>query len=291
MTNLTLLLLASAPAFATCTPVTGTRILGSDLARADARFSALPSGYAAAFAPSPGAKRVVTTSELDRLARANGMQFESAADICFEFPVHPLDKTAVLTAMRRSLPSGASLEILDLSKTDVPAGEIQFPIDTLEKQMWRGFVTYSENRRMPIWADVALSITRTSVVAAVDLPQDVPIDAASLRTVTTTTSTPSRTKVLGIDEIERLAPKVPLKAGSVIRPSDLVAPSAIRRGDTIRVEVQSGPARLHFDAVAETSARAGEIVELRNPLNGKTFKARIYSPSKAVVVIGGKQTQ
>jgi len=81
--------------------------------------------------------------------------------------------------------------------------------------------------------------------------------------------------------------KKPLKAGHVILRADLAEAPAIRRGDSIRVEVQSGPARLRFDAIAEESACLGHMVELRNPVNGKIFKARVDSPSLAVIVVNG----
>ena len=64
-------------------------------------------------------------------------------------------------------------------------------------------------------------------------------------------------------------------------------PPAVHRGDPVRVEVRSGAARLHFDAVAEAPASAGATVELRNPINGKTFKARLDSPRTAIVDLPG----
>jgi flagella basal body P-ring formation protein FlgA len=277
-------------AHAACVPVTGTRVFASDLARADSRFSALPSGLVAGFAPAPGTTRIFTATELTRFARANGASLDGPlADICFDFPVHPPTEESVIAAMRRSLPAGASLEVLSLSTNAVPAGDVHFPLDSLDGRHWRGFVSYNGNLRSAVWADVAISMDVTSVVAAVDLPQDIAIDAKSLRVAVAKTSNPRDISTLRIEDVVGLAPKTPIRAGAAIHHADLASPPAVRRGDSIRVEVTSGLAQLHFDVVAEAPARVGDILELRSPLNGKTFRARLDSPSKAVVIVGGNQ--
>jgi hypothetical protein len=69
-----LLLFLTLPAAvsARCLPVTGDRILGADLASANAKFAALPVSLQLGYAPAPGARRVFTSIELQRIARAGG---------------------------------------------------------------------------------------------------------------------------------------------------------------------------------------------------------------------------
>src|SRR5580704_15920199 len=71
-----LLLFLTLPAVisARCLPVTGDRIVGADLASADTEFATLPATLQLGYAPSPGASRVFTAIELQRIARANGIQ-------------------------------------------------------------------------------------------------------------------------------------------------------------------------------------------------------------------------
>jgi hypothetical protein len=57
----------------------------------------------------------------------------------------------------------------------------------------------------------------------------------------------------------------------------------------VRVEVRSGSALLHFDAVADAPAREGDMIELRNPVNGKSFRARLAGGQKAVLIVGEGQ--
>jgi hypothetical protein len=65
----------------------------------------------------------------------------------------------------------------------------------------------------------------------------------------------------------------------------LTQPLAVHRGEAVRVDVASGPARLHFEAVAESDAREGDFVALKNPLSGKTFRAKVGAGGKVSVVI------
>ena len=77
-----------------------------------------------------------------------------------------------------------------------------------------------------------------------------------------------------------------MKAGEPIPASLLTPPLAVKRGATVRVEVASGWARLHFEAIAESDAREGDMIALRNPVSGRTFRARVGAHGRATVVIG-----
>jgi flagella basal body P-ring formation protein FlgA len=298
MTKFPLLLAAiSGVAFASCIPVTGTRILGSDLAGADQHFSALPANLAVGFIPAPGTKRVYATLELQRLARANGIPVSPFEDICFELPMLRLAGEDANTAMRQSLPAEAVLKIVELAKFDVPAGLVEFPIEGLEPpapashgvQLWRGHVTYAETRHASVWARVEITVQYQAVVAGQDLPQDNPISAGSLR-VESRTGPPEREKpATRIEDVLGRIPRRALKAGSLIPLAVLADAPAVRKGDSVTVEVQSGLAHLRFKAIAEAAARDGDMVELRNPFNGKTFKARLDPGAKALIVITSGQ--
>jgi flagella basal body P-ring formation protein FlgA len=76
-----------------------------------------------------------------------------------------------------------------------------------------------------------------------------------------------------------------IKSGDVIPMAALTAAWDIRRGDPIRVEVRSGEAHLSFDAIAESPAREGDMVEIRNPGSGKIFRARLEQNGRAVIVL------
>ncbi|HEY4084720.1 MAG TPA: hypothetical protein VGM43_02225 [Bryobacteraceae bacterium] len=152
--RLLILAIGAAVAHAACLPVTGDRILASDLAHADARFAALPGTLPLAFAP-----HVFHVAELQRIARANDLAVTSLADVCFEMPLHAPAEPDFLDAMRRSLPPSAAITMVEMFPSPIPAGAIVFPATTREPQIWRGYVQYTPTRRFPIWARVSVSMT------------------------------------------------------------------------------------------------------------------------------------
>jgi flagella basal body P-ring formation protein FlgA len=291
-------LLSCTVASAACIPVIGSRILGSDLARADPHFSPLPATLAVGFTPAPGTKRVFTGLELQRLARGNGMSVDNPPDICFELQMRHVTEKDAAAAMRMSLPADASLKILELASFDVPMGPLEFPVTGLQPpapadhgaQLWRGRVKYAGNRETAFWARVELTVTFTAVIAAKDLARDVPISVGSVRIETRTGPINREIDATRMDEVQGRIPGRALKAGSTIPLNALADAPAVRRGDSVSVEVWSGPALLRFEAIAESTARSGDLVELRNPASGKTFRARLDAGPKALVIIAAGHT-
>jgi flagella basal body P-ring formation protein FlgA len=277
-----------------CLPVTGDRILGRDLALAYPAFASLPANLTVAYAPTPGTKRVFAQAELARIARANNINAAIPEEVCFGIPMHEIEDTDVLSSMRRSLTADAELSLVELPRTSVPVGRVEFPLTGLEPavkgtRIWRGFVAYGETLRMKIWARVNVCRRVEAVIAVSDLALNVTIDAAHLRLETVSAPVgPDQRVAQNMDQVLGRAPKRTISAGSTIPLAILDIPPTVRRGDTVKVEVRSGPARIQVDAVAESAARAGEIVQLRNPSSGKSFRARLEGSSKAVIVVAGQ---
>jgi len=294
--------LTAVTASAACLPVNGDRILGRDLAMADPKFSALPPAMQLGYAPVPGVTRIFAVAELQRIARANGIAWNDGSEVCFEIPTHAPADAEFIDSMRRSLPSAANLRLIEMGKAAIPPGRIEFPLAGLEPlaagndgvQLWRGFVQYTGTRRIPVWARVSVVLSYAAVIATHDLAANIPIDAAALR-VETKTGPLNRPPVAArVEDVSGRILQQPLKAGSEILLSFLDDPPAVRRGDSVKVEVVSGLAVLRFDAIAQSSAKSGELAELRNPLNGKLFRARIrpisgVPGSTAVIVVGAPQ--
>ncbi len=282
-------------ASAACLPVTGDRILGSDLARADQRFAALPATLQIGYTPVPGMNRTFAALELRQIARSNGIAWNDPGntEVCFELPMHAPTETEFTDSMRRSLPPAAELHIVEIGHAAIPAGKIEFPLTNLEPpntenaQLWRGFVQYTETRRLPVWARVIVTATRAAVIPTKDLAPEVPIEAASLRLETISGPLARESSATRIEDVAGRVVRRSVKAGSEIPISALEDAPVVRRGDIVRVEVHSGSAILHFDAVAESNARAGEFADLRNPESGRIFRARAEAGSKAVVIVAG----
>jgi flagella basal body P-ring formation protein FlgA len=289
-----LFLMLPAVVSARCLPVTGDRLLGADLASADTKFASLPAALQLGYAPSPGNSRVFTALELQRIARANGIQAADFNDVCFQIPLHVPTDAEFVEVMRPALPAGATLRLVDMARTAIPSGKLQFPLSGLEPaavgndgaQLWRGFVQYTDTRRIAIWARAVITATCITVVTRTALAADTPVDAASLEIETRTGPLKREPVASRLEQVAGRVIRRPLAAGAEIPLSLIDEPPAIRRGDLVRIEVRSGLAVLHFDAVAESTVRAGEYAGFRNPITGRTFRALAETGSKAVIVVG-----
>ena len=257
-----------ATCFGGCLPVTGNRILGRDLARADARFSALPADLTVGFAPSPGGSRIYPAAELERIARAHGILLPDAREICFELTMMQLKEDDVAAAMLRTLPSelkvtSQDLKILELSKSAVPAGELDFPLEGLEPagpttngvQLWRGYVKYADTRKAVCWARVALNTHYTVVIADKDLPANTPLNAASLRLESRTGPFQRSKTATRIEEVAGRVADRAVRAGETIPLAILAVPPQVRRGDPVTVDV---PERLRASPVRRRGGGFGQ---------------------------------
>ena len=108
-----------------CIKVEGDRILGSDMARADAAYAALPAGFVAGFSPFPGTRRVLDARLLAGIARSHGIPLETAAPLCFERATRVLEESQLQPALERALGQGTRVEIVDFSRYPVPDGELR----------------------------------------------------------------------------------------------------------------------------------------------------------------------
>jgi flagella basal body P-ring formation protein FlgA len=286
-------LLAGACA-AACFPSTTSRITGHDLALAQPAFAALPANYTVGIAPEPGMRRTFTAADLERIAAANRIPKTAFTEVCFEVPTRNLAEEDVLSAMKRVLPPQTELKIIEVSKGVEPAGNVEFALASLEppavdaggSQLWRGFVRYAETRKAPIWARVSVVEHFKAVVATRDFAPNTVLGSFGI-SVEARTGPPRRDKIaVNLADVAGRQLLRAIKAGDVIPLAALAPAWDIRRGDPIRVEVRSGDARLSLDAIAESQAREGDMVEIRNPGSGKLFRARLEQGSRAILIIG-----
>jgi len=277
-----------------CVPLSGDRILARDLASANSQFSALPSTLQLGYAPVPGSSRVFTVGELEQIARTGEVILSAPTELCFEFPLHVPVESEYLKPMRQALAPEASLQILEMSSASIPSGRVVFPASGLEpptghdkSQLWRGYVQYTESRRVPVWAKVAVSMTYSAVVARKELRAETTIDATSIQ-IETHTGPVSRIPSASLaDQVIGLVVRQTVIVGAEIPLSILEKPLVTRRGDLVKVEVQSGHTTLRFNAVAQSVSRAGEMADLLNPASGKHFRARVEAGPRAIIVVGG----
>jgi flagella basal body P-ring formation protein FlgA len=274
---LLILLAALAPGSAQCLPVSGERILAGDMARAVPVFAGIAPDLELGYAPAPGARRTYSGAELARLARRYGLAVDPGMEACFARPVETLTRDHVAAALLAAMPA-ARLEVLEFSHQPVPPGEVRFPLSGLGTSrpsesplLWRGAVSRPGQADFPVWARVRIRVSGRRTIAVETLPAGRPILRAEVREedYEGPPGFPDLSQVLG------RTPRRSIPAGAVIEVQWLEAPADVARGERVQVEVRSGRTRLLLEGQAQSSGRRGAVIAVRNPANGKVFRATV----------------
>jgi flagella basal body P-ring formation protein FlgA len=279
-----------------CQNISGERILGEDLARALPAFAAMPRDAVIGYAPAPGSSRILQYQELRRIGAKYGVSAPSDAQACFEWKLITLADGEVRSAMRRSFDSPtARIDVLALSKSQVPEGRLEFPLSGLSVStrvdpstpvIWHGYVAYSKSKRYAVWARVRVASTTTRVVAVETLIPGQSIRSQQVR-LETYDEFPLHNEVArNLEDVVGKAPRRGIRQGLPVLRTDLEDPPQVRRGEVVKVTAISGAAQVELEAVAQGSGKRGELINVANPRSGKTFAARVAGPGKAVVVLG-----
>jgi len=279
-------------AAAACVAVDGEKILARDLAPAAEAFQSLAPDTEISYAPSPGARRVLHAAELSRMIARHGGAPGMVREICVERATEKLTREALEAALA-SAAGGTSVELLDWSRYPVPRGELQFPPGGKSRLggrevLWRGYVGYGSSRRFAIWARVRISVRQRRVVARVALPAGKPIRPEQLGVEEVEASPFEARPKESVDAVAGWLPRRPVAAGTPILPGLLEAPQEIHSGDAVTVEVSNGLTRLSFDARAGAGGRKGDLIPVRNPATGRSFRARVEGAGKVTLAIAGQ---
>lgn len=272
---------------AACVSVAGPKITAQDLAQAVPAFVPAHASAAVGYTPAPGVQRMMHAAELRGLLRQQGFETESALkDVCFQRPVSALKDEDVAAAMRATLGDAATVEVVEVSKLPVPAGELVFPREQIGMPpvaLWRGYVRYDETSKFPVWARVKIAVPSTRVKAAEDLRPGVAIQAWQVRVESEAAFPDKRTTPESVLDAVGCIPRRLIPAQTPLWKDAIEPPLIIARGDKVTVAVRAGLARLSVVAEAEADGRRGDLIALKNLESGKTFRARVESPGRAAV--------
>lgn len=277
-----------------CEMIANDRILGEDLAKALPGFSKAPGDAVIGYSPTPGARRVFKSLELQRIGAPYGVSVAPDTEVCFEWTLQTLTPDVIRAAIRDSLQSPeAHVDVLAISREEAPAGTVNFPIAGLLASTlsgpdtpvtWRGEVIYHGSRKFSVWARVKISATMTRVVATQLVLPGQTVAANQVR-VETYDDFPLRNDIArSLEEVVGRMPRRPLRVGMPVFRPDLIEPLQVQRGDLVDVTAIAGAAQLRLPAIAETQGRQGDMISLKNPRTGNTFRARIEGKDKALVI-------
>lgn len=285
---------------ARCEPVEGDRIVAKDLAASLPGFAKLAPDTPIAPAPPPGVRRVFRPLEISALARRYSVDVDAPGELCFEYPVGPLDRVQALEAMRQTLADfpDTRIEIVETSLAPVPRGRIEFLRDglatpsVLASRMpveWRGNITYGESHRFSVSVRVLVSARLPRVVALARLKRGSPVIPDQIRVQMVEGFPGAGDLARAMDQVVGRVPLSDIAAGSDVHLAQLATAPDVARGDMVEVEVRSGAAHLVLTGKAESAGRAGDSIAIRNLSNNRIFQARIDGKDKAFVDAGRAQ--
>jgi len=284
----------------TCVPVEGDRILAGDLAAEIPAFAKWAPDTELGYAPAPGLRRVFRAAELERLARRQSIDAGPMADVCVEHPVTPLSPEVLQAALAAAAGDPqARIRLIDWSRYPVPRGSLEFPrtgaiaegTGPEARVLWKGFVRYGKSGRFSVWARARIETRAAQVSAREALPAGHAIAAGQLNLETVTLSPFGAQPAHTLAEVIGRIPRRPVPAGSPVFLNQLDVPPDIHSGDTVLVRVTSGLAGLALDGVAGGDGRRGDLIPVRNPATGRTFRARVESAGKVSVAVPFTQPQ
>jgi flagella basal body P-ring formation protein FlgA len=269
------------------------RILGKHLAGVLKEFLPLPPESFIGAMPPAGSKRTFHVPELTSLAQRYSIQLQSPREVCFEWPMEPLDQNRMLQAMRDSLNlTDARIEISETSRNDVPRGRLEFRRESLGRPaspaqidpvLWRGEVVYGRDHRYAVWAKVRVLAPCERTVALEDLKPGRMIEPRQFRVEQGECFPAPANAAQTTVSPAGMIPSRAINSGAEIRGELLSFPNDVNRGDAVHVEVRSGAAHVALTAKAETAGRAGDFIMLRNPSSNKLFRARVEGKDQVVV--------
>ena len=279
---------------AECIPIARDKIVARDLAAAVPAFSALDPETVIGFTPLPGVQRVLTSRELLVIAKRQGLETDTTiANVCVERAVQPLSLADLSAALTAALGiEDARLEILAYSNQAVPPGRLEFAVAGLNKPpadtpdapvIWRGRLVYDSERSLAIWAKVRIMVQRSAVMAVERIQIGATIRAEQLR-ISQIAQFPFSGHFL--DSMSQVAGKIArqtIGAGQPINPASLADAMEVQLGERVHVHVVDGLATLSLEAVAQSAGSRGDVISVRNPVTGKSFRGVVEDKGKVIV--------
>ncbi|HEY3441825.1 MAG TPA: flagellar basal body P-ring formation chaperone FlgA [Paludibaculum sp.] len=145
-----------------------------------------------------------------------------------------------------------------------------------------------EQRTAPFWAMVQVVISRPVVRAVRLIPVNALVSSEDLAEAVEQSSLLDATPPLRLADLVGKEARRRIDAKQVIQPTWIREPRLIRKGQAVRVLVESGQARVGLDGRALNSGSFGETLLVKNDENGRMFRAEVTGPGTVVVRMEAK---
>ena len=292
--NRSIILLANAAlllhASTECALISGARIRAEDLAPLAPAFAALPP--AQDLGPAPFGTMIRVFSRAQLAALLPGLTAELPASVCVQRKRGPIPpaawQSAVDDAMAKICPGTPwRAKILEVPNHLYPDGALAFTRSGLaasrgRENLWRGSLVLPGNATIPVWVRVDVESRRNALILLRALAPGELLTANDFREADIWA--PGLCSLApAINQVDGMAAKHALSAGSELRPEHLRRPPAISRGQSVELEVAACVARLRLPAVAARDADIGETVEFKSGWTGTKLIGRVTGAKTAKV--------
>lgn len=136
-----------------------------------------------------------------------------------------------------------------------------------------------------IYVPAEIAIFQKVLVTTRALAKGTQLRPSNVSTLETDVSKLGQGFLQSMDEIEGMAARRPLPAGTVLSPNQVISPRLVRRGDRVTLVNMQGPIQVEMLGEAVSDAARGERVRVRALNSGKVIEGWVESASVVKVTL------
>lgn len=136
-----------------------------------------------------------------------------------------------------------------------------------------------------IYVPAKINIFQKALITTRALARGAQLGPGDVRLAEAEVSTLGQGYLQSMDEIQGLAARRPLPAGTVLNPSQVISPHLVRRGDRVTLVNVLGPIQVEMLGEAVTDAARGERVRVRALNSDKIIEGWVESASVVKVTL------
>ena len=280
-----------------CLEVDGDWATAGELANLLPVFRNLPADFKAVSAPSPGARRMLSSADF----RAG---FEDLPrGTCIERRQRAVAESAFDGAIRLALGagsgasgSGLQFAIESYDRRPLPAGRLEFLREKLpillrpgepvsaRTLFWPGRLIYSTDRSVPTWVRLSVWVDQPTCILTRDLPGGAPIRAGDCR-FEERRYPPGTEAISSVSQLDGKTTLRPLHAGAAVLATSVAPKPGVVGGQMARLRVVAGSTRLQLEVRVTGPAPVGQSVVITSPFNGHQLRAKVIEEGSLEVRI------
>jgi flagella basal body P-ring formation protein FlgA len=136
-----------------------------------------------------------------------------------------------------------------------------------------------------IYVPAKIDVFHKALVTTRALAKGAHLQPGDVRIVETEVSELNQGYLQSVDEIQGLAARRPLPAGTVLSPSQVISPRLVRRGDRVTLVNMTGPIQVEMIGEAVSDAARGERIRVRALNSGKVVEGWVESAGVVKVTL------